>query len=82
MEIHGLLDLRRYVATEEGASLLRSPVETIVSECLGFDGVCLDNEISVSDWDDLYLSPAQVRQATVKAYVAFQIGKKERAWRF
>ncbi|RAL48651.1 hypothetical protein DM860_000971 [Cuscuta australis] len=82
LEIHGLLDLRRYVATEEGASLLRSPVETIVSECLGFDGVRLDNEISVSDWDDRYLSLAQVRQATVKAYVAFQIGKKERAWRF
>ncbi|CAH9062539.1 unnamed protein product [Cuscuta europaea] len=82
LEIHRLLDLRRYVETDDGDSLLTASVETIVRECLGFEGVCLDQAVSMSRWDAHYLSWEQVKQATVKAYVAFEIGKNEGAWRY
>ncbi|CAH9127585.1 unnamed protein product [Cuscuta epithymum] len=81
LEIHRLLDLRRYVETDDGERLHTESVEKIVRECLGFEGVCLDQAISRSRWDAHFLSWDQVLQATVKAYVAFQIGKNEHAWR-
>ncbi|CAH9133832.1 unnamed protein product [Cuscuta epithymum] len=82
LDIHRLLDLRRYVETDEGDSLLTASVEAIVSECLGFEGVYLDQAISMSRWDAHHLSWEQVLQATVKAYVAFEIGKNQGAWRY
>ncbi|KAJ7955260.1 Werner syndrome-like exonuclease-like protein [Quillaja saponaria] len=74
------LDLRYYVETDDGDSLVRASTEEIVEECLGFEGVRLEREISMSDWDDEYLSDDQVLQACLDAHCAFLIGKNCNAW--
>ncbi|KAJ8748931.1 hypothetical protein K2173_013367 [Erythroxylum novogranatense] len=75
LRVHRLLDLRTYID-----NLVRASVERIVECCLDYKGVALDKEISMSDWDDWWLTEEQVRQACVKAYVAFEIGKNWSAW--
>ncbi|XP_050213698.1 uncharacterized protein LOC126665058 [Mercurialis annua] len=80
LRVHRLLDLRRYVVSEEGESLVQASVERIVEECLGYVGVRLNPYISTSEWEDYILSDDQVFQACVKAHVAFRIGKNLRAW--
>ncbi|XP_054820540.1 uncharacterized protein LOC129319481 [Prosopis cineraria] len=75
------LDIREYVETDDGESLHRASVEEIVRECLGIDGVRVRPEISMSDWDVMYLSSEQVLQATLDAHCAFMIGKNIGAWR-
>ncbi|XP_050214064.1 uncharacterized protein LOC126665336 [Mercurialis annua] len=80
LQIHRLLDLRRYVESEDGESLVQASVERIVEERLGYYGVGLDHDISMSEWDNNVLSDDQVLQACVKAHVAFRIGKDLRAW--
>lgn len=82
LRVHKLLDLRRYVESKDGESLARASVERIVEECLGFEGVRLERDISMSDWDDEDLSDEQVLQAFVDAYVPFEIGRNLRAWSF
>ncbi|KAJ9181781.1 hypothetical protein P3X46_005839 [Hevea brasiliensis] len=81
LSIHRLLDLRKYVLTDDGESLDRASVERIVKECLGYEGVRLEKHISMSDWGDEDLSYGQILQACVDSYVAFEIGKKLHAWK-
>ncbi|KAI9070928.1 hypothetical protein K1719_047112 [Acacia pycnantha] len=76
------LDMRKYVQTDDGESLERATIERIVEEYLGVRGVPISREISMSDWDDEYLSDEQVLQVTLDAHCAFEIGKNIRAWRF
>ena len=73
------LDLRRYAKTEDGDDLTQASVEEIVEKCLGFD-VEQRSEISMSDWNDEYLSDDQIAYATIDARCAFLIGRKSRAW--
>lgn len=80
LRLHRLLDLRRYISTDYGGSLARASVERIVEECLGYEGVRLEKDISMSDWGNEDLSYEQILQACVDAYVAFEIGKNLRAW--
>ncbi|WCJ20940.1 Polynucleotidyl transferase ribonuclease H-like superfamily protein [Euphorbia peplus] len=80
LEVHRLLDMRNYVENDRGESLARVSVEEIVEEVLGFEGVRLDYDISMSAWDDDYLSNEQVLQACIDAHVSFLIGKQLRAW--
>lgn len=75
-----LLDLRRYVLTDAGESLIGTSLEGIVKECLGYEGVKLERDISRSDWGDRDLSNEQVLQACVTSYVSFAIGKNKQAW--
>ncbi|KAG5105287.1 hypothetical protein JHK82_042257 [Glycine max] len=82
---HGLemvrdpLDLRRYAKTEDGDDLTQASVEEIVEKCLGFE-VEQRSEISMSNWNDEYLSDDQIAYATIDARCAFLIGRKSRAW--
>lgn len=76
------LDLRIYAETNDGESLAKAPVEEIIEECLGYSGVELKRQVSLSDWDDEFLSDDQVLQATLDARCAFLIGKNIKAWRF
>ncbi|OAY56155.1 uncharacterized protein LOC110612370 [Manihot esculenta] len=80
LRVHRLVDLRRYVRTRDGESLARASVERIVEEHLGYKGVRLERDISMSDWDVENLSYEQVLQACIDAHVAFEIGKDLRAW--
>ncbi|KAF5738777.1 hypothetical protein HS088_TW13G01678 [Tripterygium wilfordii] len=80
LQVHSLLDLRKHVKTDFGESLAGASVEKIVKEFLGFDGVRLDREISMSYWNAYELTHKQVLQACVDAHVAFLIGKNIRAW--
>ncbi|KAI4335003.1 hypothetical protein L6164_013692 [Bauhinia variegata] len=75
------LDLRFYAESEDEESLKFASVEEIVKECLGFDGVRLRREISMSNWDVEFLSDDQVLQACLDAHCAFEIGKNIGAWR-
>ncbi|KAI4344764.1 hypothetical protein L6164_011955 [Bauhinia variegata] len=75
------LDLRLSVESQDDEiDLTSASVEKIVKECLGFDGVSLRREISMSDWDDEVLSNDQVLQACLDAHCAFEIGKNIKAW--
>lgn len=77
-----LFDVRRFVLTRYGESLLQASFEELVSECLGYEGVSLEGTISVSDWDNYRLSDEQIRQACLDAHVSFEIGKRIGAWQF
>ncbi|KAF5738776.1 hypothetical protein HS088_TW13G01677 [Tripterygium wilfordii] len=80
LKVRSLLDLRKHVETDFGESLAGASVEKIVKEFLGFDGVRLEREISMSRWNANELSREQVLQACVDAHAAFLIGKNIRAW--
>ncbi|KAI4357100.1 hypothetical protein L6164_001069 [Bauhinia variegata] len=69
------LDLRFYVESEDEESLKFALVEEIVKECLGFDGVRLRREISMSNWDVEFLNDDQVLQARLNGHCTFEIGK-------
>ncbi|XP_010550690.1 PREDICTED: uncharacterized protein LOC104821485 [Tarenaya hassleriana] len=81
LEIGGLLDIRLYVENSHGWSLRDSSFETIVKECLGYEGVDLKPSISKSDWDRYILRHDQILQATVDAFVCFKLGVEERLWK-
>ncbi|CAL1375028.1 unnamed protein product [Linum trigynum] len=78
--IHDLLDLRKYAEADDGRSLRGASAEDIVRETLGYEGVRLEKEISLSDWGRRDLGRDQVMQACVDAYVSFRIGRDLRAW--
>ncbi|KAJ4886416.1 hypothetical protein Rs2_26164 [Raphanus sativus] len=80
LEIGELLDVRKYLANQEGRSLRGRSFEKIVEECMGLEGVRLDRKISKSDWSVGYLSDEQLIQASVDAYVSFELGVHNRLW--
>ncbi|OWM88034.1 hypothetical protein CDL15_Pgr016607 [Punica granatum] len=49
------VDLRLHVETDDGESLCQASFERIVKERLGYSGVALEMEISMSDWENPYL---------------------------
>jgi len=55
--------------------------EVIVEECLGYRGVRLDREISMSDWSAYELCDDQILQASIDAHVCFKLGVKYRLWK-
>ncbi|KAL9291136.1 putative ribonuclease H-like superfamily [Arabidopsis thaliana] len=80
LEIGELLDIRRYVTDSWGRSMRRSSFEEIVEECMGYQGVMLDPEISMSDWTAYDLDLDQILQASLDAYVCHQLGVWTRLW--
>ncbi|KAL1204776.1 hypothetical protein V5N11_017385 [Cardamine amara subsp. amara] len=80
LEIGELLDIRHYVRDSEGRSLRGCSFEVIVEECMGYQGVRLDPDISMSDWSVYYLHHDQILQASLDAYVCFQLGVWVRLW--
>ncbi|CAE5967000.1 unnamed protein product [Arabidopsis arenosa] len=82
LEIDDLLDLRKYVEDSRGRrSLVRCSFEVIVEECLGYRGVRLDREISMSDWSAYDLCDDQILQASIDVHVCFKLGVKYRLWK-
>lgn len=77
LEIWRLLDIRHSLVDKE---LRRSSFEKIVNARLGHEGVRKDTEISMSDWDDEFLSHDQILQAAVDSYVSFKIGANMGLW--
>ncbi|VVA97376.1 unnamed protein product [Arabis nemorensis] len=75
-----ILDIRNYVTDSEGRSLSACSFETIVEECMGYQGVRLDPEISMSDWSVYNLCDEQILQASLDAYVCFELGVWARLW--
>ena len=76
------IDLRLHAKSNiTGESLVSASTETIIRECLGYEGVRLEREISMSDWEALFLDDDQVLQASVDARAAFLIGKSLSAWK-
>nr|VDD52826.1 unnamed protein product [Brassica oleracea] len=80
LEVGELLDVRKYVADQQGRSLRGRSFEGIVEECMGLEGVKLDRKISKSDWSVDYLSKEQLVQVSVDAYVSFKLGVDARLW--
>ncbi|KAH0943840.1 LOW QUALITY PROTEIN: hypothetical protein HID58_003477 [Brassica napus] len=80
LEIGELLDVRKYLADQQGRSLRGRSFEGIVEECMGLEGVRLDRKISKSDWSVDYLSKEQLVQVSVDAYVSFKLGVDARLW--
>ncbi|XP_006407333.2 Werner Syndrome-like exonuclease [Eutrema salsugineum] len=80
LEIGRLLDVKDYVRDSAGRSLSRRSFEEIVEECMGYPGVTVVQEISMSDWGVDYLSLDQVLLASVDAYVSFKLGVRARLW--
>lgn len=76
LEIWRLLDVRQYL----DRSLWNCSFEKIVKECLGHEGVRLDQNISTSDWGIRFLSNHQILQASQDSYVCFKLGVMERLW--
>ncbi|KAH0850852.1 hypothetical protein HID58_095192, partial [Brassica napus] len=72
LEIGELLDVRKYVADQQGRSLR--------GRMYGAEGVKLDRKISKSDWSVDYLSKEQLVQVSVDAYVSFKLGVDARLW--
>ncbi|KAG7624950.1 Ribonuclease H-like superfamily [Arabidopsis thaliana x Arabidopsis arenosa] len=82
LEIDDLLDLRKYVEDSSGRRSMRGcSFEVIVEECLGYRGVRLDREISMSDWSAYELCDDQILQASIDAHVCFKLGVKYRLWK-
>lgn len=75
------IDLRHYAETEDGGDLSGASVSEIIEGCLGYD-VEQSREISMSDWDEEFLSREQVMYACVDAHCAFLMGKNCRVWKF
>ncbi|CAA7016228.1 unnamed protein product [Microthlaspi erraticum] len=69
-----LLDIKDYVKDSTGRSMSDCSFEAIVKECMGYHGVRLDGEISMSDWSVYNLCNEQILQASLDAYVCAQIG--------
>ncbi|CAE5966996.1 unnamed protein product [Arabidopsis arenosa] len=80
LEIGELLDIRQYVNDSWGRSMRRCSFEEIVEECMGYQGVMLDPEISMSDWTVYDLDLDQILQASLDAYVCHQLGVWARLW--
>ncbi|CAA7060852.1 unnamed protein product [Microthlaspi erraticum] len=79
LEIWRLLDMRHYMVDEEDR-ICTCSFEKIVKACLGHEGVRLEKRISMSDWDDEFLSHDQILQAAVDSYVCSKIGANMRLW--
>lgn len=79
LEIGELLDIR-YVNDSWGRSMRGCSFEEIVEECMGYQGVRLDPEISMSDWSVYDLDLDQILQASLDAYVCSQLGVWARLW--
>ncbi|CAA7060843.1 unnamed protein product [Microthlaspi erraticum] len=79
LEIWRLLDIRHYLVAKENR-ICTCSFEMIVKARLGHEGVRLEKEISMSDWDDEYLSHDQILQAAVDSYVSFRIGANMGLW--
>ncbi|VVA97304.1 unnamed protein product [Arabis nemorensis] len=75
-----ILDVRKYVKDSEGKSLRRRSSEQIVERCMGCQGVRLDWRISMSDWNVDCLDLAQILQASLDAFVCFELGVWARLW--
>ncbi|XP_010499002.1 PREDICTED: uncharacterized protein LOC104776602 [Camelina sativa] len=80
LEIGQLLDIRRYVNDSWGRSMRGCSFEEIVEEVMGYQGVRLDPEISMSDWTAYDLDDDQILQASLDAYVCHQLGVWARLW--
>ncbi|EFH61161.1 hypothetical protein ARALYDRAFT_478600 [Arabidopsis lyrata subsp. lyrata] len=80
LEIGELLDIRQYVNDSWGRSMRRCSFAEIVEECMGYQGVTLDPEISMSDWTVYDLDLDQILQASLDAYVCHQLGVWARLW--
>ncbi|EOA31428.1 hypothetical protein CARUB_v10014617mg [Capsella rubella] len=81
LEIGELLDLRKYVVDSTGRWSLRGcSFEVIVEECLGYRGVRLDRQVSMSDWSAYDLCHRQILQASLDVYVCYKLGVKYRLW--
>ncbi|CAI0441873.1 unnamed protein product [Linum tenue] len=75
--IHDLLDLRKYAEADDGRSLRGASAEEIVRKVLGYEGVRLEKEISLSDWGRRDLERDQVMQACVVLMLTFLFGLGE-----
>ncbi|CAF2079549.1 hypothetical protein HID58_044316 [Brassica napus] len=82
LEIGELLDLRNYVQDSGGFGMSRCSFEEMVEECMGYQGVRLDRGISMSDWSAYELDHEQILQASVDAYVCFELGVWVRLWEY
>ncbi|OWM88033.1 hypothetical protein CDL15_Pgr016606 [Punica granatum] len=71
------VDLRLCLPGMKAASF-----ETIVREWLGYHGVRLERQISVSDWEAAELHDDQVKQATFDAFLSLRIGMMIEAWNY
>ncbi|EOA33037.1 hypothetical protein CARUB_v10016368mg [Capsella rubella] len=80
LEIGELVDIRRYVNDSWGRSMRGCSFEEIVEECMGYQGVRLDPEISMSDWAVFNLDHDQILQASLDAYVCHLLGVWARLW--
>ncbi|XP_010468138.1 PREDICTED: uncharacterized protein LOC104748153 [Camelina sativa] len=80
LEIGNLLDVRRYVNDSWGRSMRGCSFEEIVEEVMGYQGVRLDPDISMSDWTAYDLDNDQILQASLDAYVCHQLGVWARLW--
>ncbi|ESQ48787.1 hypothetical protein EUTSA_v10022181mg, partial [Eutrema salsugineum] len=76
----GLLDIRNYVQDSQGWSMRGCSFEEIVQECMGYQGVRLDPEISMSDWSVYDLCLDQILQASLDVYVCSELGVWARLW--
>ncbi|VVB02287.1 unnamed protein product [Arabis nemorensis] len=75
LEIWRLLDVRKFLLR----CLWTRSFEEIVEDCLGYEGVRVDKEISMSDWGVRNLSRGQILQATQDSYVCFKLGVMQRS---
>ncbi|CAH8356720.1 unnamed protein product [Eruca vesicaria subsp. sativa] len=82
VEIGELFDVRNYVQDSGGWSMSRCSFEEVVEECMGYQGVRLDRGISMSDWSLYELDHEQILQASVDAYVCYELGVWVRLWEF
>ncbi|XP_027338273.1 uncharacterized protein LOC113852234 [Abrus precatorius] len=72
------LDLVRLVRNEVAGA----PLERIVEEYLGFTGVRLTRNVTMSDWNRPLLTFAQIFQVAAEARCAYLIGNLLQAWQF
>ncbi|XP_010468139.1 PREDICTED: uncharacterized protein LOC104748154 [Camelina sativa] len=80
LEIGELVDVMQHVNDSRGMSMEISSFEEIVEECMGYQGVRLDPDISMSDWTVYDLYDDQILQASLVAYVCHELGVRARLW--
>ncbi|MED6158187.1 hypothetical protein PIB30_030470 [Stylosanthes scabra] len=74
------VDLRLCTETNDGRSLNRASVNTIVEECLGFAVDQRNKMMSFSLWKAEFLSYEQVEYASIDAHCAFLIARDFEVW--
>lgn len=80
LKVGKLLDLRMFVKDSRGRSMKRSSFEEIVEECMGYRGVRLDPEVSISDWSVYNLCDDQILQVSIDVYACSELGVRYRLW--